>query len=73
MVRVMAVVEEDQFKETKIREDHMPEKFPSIWMEIKRRNEKELLFCGFYREWTRNGINSEEQQLKYARNPTGTN
>ena len=60
MVRVMALIEEGQSKEAKVREDLMSEKFPSIWLEMKRRNEKELLICGFYREWTRNGMNSEE-------------
>ena len=60
MVRVMALIREDTSKEVKVREDLMSEKFPSIWIEA----EKGLLVCGFYREWTRNGIKSEEEQLR---------
>ena len=47
MVRVMAVIEEGIIKETKIREDVMSEKFPSIWLEIDRQNKKGMLVGGF--------------------------
>ena len=36
MVRILAVIEEDISKETKIRGDLMSGEFPSIWMEINR-------------------------------------
>jgi hypothetical protein len=53
-IRIIGLVEEDTFKYTKIREDLMSTEFPTIWLEIIRTNYKNLLVCGFYREWTRN-------------------
>ena len=62
-VRVIGLIEENLAKSTYIREDLMSTKFPSIWMEIKREKEKNLLVCGFYREWNRDGLKSETDQL----------
>ena len=38
--------------------------FPSIWCELRKANEKNILMCGFYREWTSEGIRSAEAQRK---------
>ena len=61
-IRIICLVKEETFKCTKIREDLMSSEFPTIWLEITRNNQKNLLVCGFYREWTRNGNNTENEQ-----------
>ena len=40
----------------KVRMDLMNPKFPSIWLEEERENESNILMCGFYREWTPEGV-----------------
>ena len=40
----------------------MTSEFPSIWCEQRRANEKNVLLCGFYREWSTEGIRSAEAQ-----------
>ncbi len=40
----------------------MSTEFPTIWLEIIRTNCKNLLVCGFYREWTRNDDSTEAGQ-----------
>ena len=47
-----------------IRTDLMSPKFPSIWLEEKRELEKNLLICGFYREWSHEGLKSSKIQLE---------
>ena len=47
-----------------VREDLMSNEFPSIWCEEKRENGKNVLICGFYREWSSEGIRSAEAQRK---------
>ena len=42
----------------KTRPDLMDPKFPSIWCEEVREHEKNLLICGFYREWSHEGLKS---------------
>ena len=42
----------------------MDNDFPSIWLEMKRDTKKNLLVCGFYREWTKDGDNSQERQIQ---------
>ena len=44
----------------KVRTDLMSPEFPSIWCEIVREKEKNFLVCGFYREWSHEGINLYE-------------
>jgi hypothetical protein len=61
-IRIIGLVEEDTFKYTKIREDLMSTEFPTIWLEIIRTNYKNLLVCGWYREWTRNDDSTEAGQ-----------
>jgi hypothetical protein len=56
-IRIIGLVEEEMRNITKVRNE-----FPSIWLEITRSKQKNLLICGFYREWTRNGNNSENEQ-----------
>lgn len=49
---------------TKVRQDLMSEDFPSIWLEIERKNKANIISGGFYREWTRNGDSSKESQIE---------
>ena len=48
----------------KTRPDLMDPKFPSIWCEEVREHEKNLLICGFYREWSHEGLKSNAIQLE---------
>ena len=52
-IRIIGLVEEEMLHITKVRDDLMTKEFPSIWLEVTRRKQKNLLICGFYREWTR--------------------
>ena len=36
----------------KLRPDLMSDKFPSIWIEVENKSEKNVLICGYYREWS---------------------
>ena len=36
------------------REDLMTENFSSLWIEMERKEEKNILVCGYHGEWTRN-------------------
>ena len=47
-----------------MRADLMDCEIPSIWCEINKMNEKNLLICGFYREWSHEGERSAELQMK---------
>ena len=38
--------------------------FPSIWVEMIREGEKNILICGYYREWTINGTKNTSDQIK---------
>ena len=42
----------------------MSSEFPSIWMELQRSNEQNILISGCYREWTNEGLLSVEEQVK---------
>jgi hypothetical protein len=59
-VRVIGLIEENIVKSTNIREDLMSAKFPSIRIEINREHQKNLLICGFYREWNRDGLKMKQ-------------
>jgi exonuclease III len=48
----------------KPRSDLMNPKFPSIWCEEVREFEKNILTCGFYREWSHNGHKTCAIQLE---------
>ena len=63
-LRIIALIEEELSKNVKIREDLMSTEFPSIWIEVRKKNEKGILIGGFYREWTHKGNKSEEDQLR---------
>ena len=41
----------------------MSSKFPSIWLEIEREHERNILACGFYREWSVDGQKTNQLQL----------
>ena len=47
-----------------IRTDLMSNKFVSIWLEVKTSHIQTTLVSGFYREWTFEGDNSQECQVK---------
>ena len=38
--------------------------FPSIWLELKQQHKRNILVCGFYREWSNDGLLNVEDQLK---------
>ena len=57
----------DKNDEIKIRTDLMDSNFPSIWCEETRVNEKNLLICGFYREWCSEGVRSIKSQVESLR------
>ena len=61
-IRIIGLVKEEMRNITKVRNDLMTKDFPSIWLEITRSKQKNLLICSFYLEWTRNGNNSENKQ-----------
>ena len=62
--RMIGLLHESIQQTTTIREDLMEGSFPSIWIEVERENERNLLVCGFYREWTRKGVNSQGGQME---------
>ena len=51
-VRIIAFVNESL--DTKVRTDLMNDGISSIWIEIVRKNQKNILCCGVYREWSQN-------------------
>jgi hypothetical protein len=65
-VRVMGMIKNQLCIEMKVREDLMSTEFPSIWIEIERKNVKNILICGFYREWTRTstGSRTDREQIE---------
>ena len=62
--RVIDLLHESLKQTAKIREDIMDKTFPSIWVELERENEKNLLICGFYREWSRRGDCTQKRQME---------
>ena len=63
-VRVVCVFKEELSSEIKVREDLMSNEFPSIWLEVKQNTGKNLLVCGYYREWSKNGKKTEKEQVE---------
>jgi len=49
-IRIIGLVKEEMQNITKVRNDLMTKEFPSIWLEVTRSKQKNLLICGFYRE-----------------------
>ena len=49
-------------KNIQVRKDLMTRKFPSIWCEETRENERNVLIDGSYREWSTEGIRSADTQ-----------
>ena len=47
-----------------IKTNLMSSDFPSIWLEHRDARSHPTLIAGFYREWTRNGLNSVESQIE---------
>ena len=66
-IRIIGLVKKHMKERINKREDLMDEEFPSIWLEIKNENRKGALVCGFYREWTREGDNTQERQIRDTR------
>ena len=52
----------------KVRTDLMSPEFHSTWCEIVGEKEKNFLVCGFYREWSHEGIKSNAIQLAGIQN-----
>ena len=65
--RIIGLVHSSITQTTTTREDLMDESFPSIWLEVKIENEKNILIGGFYREWTKNGDNTQARQVEAIR------
>jgi exonuclease III len=61
-IRVIGLIEEEVAISAKTREDLMSTEFPSIWLEITREHQKNVLVCGVYREWNRDGLKTEKDQ-----------
>ena len=64
LVRILCLVKKEIANEITCREDLMTADFPSIWLETKNITGKNTLIAGFYREWSQNGNDSEDQQVK---------
>ena len=47
-----------------LRQDLMNNSFPSIWLELHQQHKQNILICGFYREWSNDGLLNVEEQLK---------
>ena len=41
--------------------------FPSIWLELKQNHKHNILICGFYREWSNDGLLNTQDQLDAIR------
>ena len=49
--RIICFVDKDTNVSIKQRKDLMDHGFQSIWMELERKNKRNILISGFYREW----------------------
>ena len=54
-IRIITLVSEKFAEEVILREDLMNEDYPSIWLQVKNSNKKDILLCGQYREWDHEG------------------
>ena len=65
--RLICFVDKDINVSIRQRMDLMDQGFQSVWMELERKNRKNLLIAGFYREWGKTpeekSINSQENRL----------
>ena len=63
--RLICLVKEQEVNNSTIilRQDLMSEKFPSIWLELKQEHKQNILICGIYREWSKEGLLNLEEQL----------
>ena len=68
VLRIVCLVKEELLNNLEIRYDLMNCDFPSVWLELKNDNQKLTIIAGFYREWTRNGDNSEKSQIDRMEN-----
>ena len=62
-LRIVALVREELWANTIVRNDLMSDNFPSIWVEINSKTQNPTIIAGFYREWTHNKENSIESQI----------
>ena len=60
----LAKISQANEHQIQIRRDLMSNLFPSIWVELIREGEKNILICGYYREWTINGTKITADQIK---------
>ena len=60
----MALVKNELNKEVTTVNNLMSANYPSIWLLLNKRNEKGIIIGGVYREWTHNGVKTNEEQMK---------
>jgi hypothetical protein len=61
-IRIIGFLEQETFNTPKSEKTLMSTEFPTIWLEMIRTNNKNLLVCGFHQEWTRNDDSRETGQ-----------
>ena len=69
--RVVCLIDEKMAEYVIIRTDLASKDFPSLWIEMENENGKNVLCCGFYREWAPNGDKSIGAQVKSMQKLTG--
>ena len=42
----------------------MTEDIPSIWLEFRDQDQTKIAIGAFYREWTHNGVKTDDEQIK---------
>ena len=61
-LRIVCLVKNSLVQNMKIRKDLMSSEFPSIWIEVSTKQNKQCLIAGFYRQWTHENLTKEEAQ-----------
>jgi hypothetical protein len=62
-VRLIALVKESLAPQIQVNKSLMSDSFPSIWLNVREENNCSTKIAGFYREWSHNGIRSEDNQI----------
>ena len=64
MLRMMCLISKEVADTCLILDDLMSDEIPSVWIEIKEKDQTKTAIGAFYREWTHNGIKTEAEQMK---------
>ena len=64
MLRMMCLIRKEVADTCLILDDLMSDEIPSVWIEIKEKDQTKTAIGAFYREWTHNGIKTEAEQMK---------